>query len=474
MKKTHPRFRTWGIAIPVVTLMIGMALMARWVDLPKANLLPSDLTPSSLDGVQRLLILAPHCDDETLGAGGLIQAAVHAGIQTQVAIATNGDGYWFATSEEFRKLYPTTRDYIQMGEVRQDESLAALAKLGISPDHVHFLGYPDRGTSALLEKYWSASHPYRSPYSGASQSPYPRTFDPSSVYSGEDYLADLKLILDEYRPDLVVFPSPEDVHPDHWGLAIFFRLALAEINHSDPRYQPRLMTYLVHRPDYPVVRGFKPGAALVPPPALTQIYPAWLGWPLSKAEETIKGEAIQEYKSQLPMLRGLMDSFVRSNELYSYVGSANLRSAVSGGQLDPSTWKDPAGESIPSVQPDPTGDVLSHKVAPETDLKALYAARTASGDLWLCAQLHGKAVREFSYSIRLKSLTESGIRSFEARSRPKEGDVGITKSGNYFCAATTLSGLDNPWGLAVEATVESLDPLLPLDQTAWQLVLIQP
>jgi LmbE family N-acetylglucosaminyl deacetylase len=339
---------------------------------------------------------------------------------------------------------------------------------------VYFLSYPDRGTAALLEKHWSASQPYRSPYSEVNHSPYPRTYHPTSVYAGEDYLADLVSILAAYHPDLVVFPNPEDVHPDHWGLGIFSRMALAEISHKESDYRPRMLTYLVHRPDYPVVRGLKPDAALVPPPALAYIYPNWLGWPLSKDQVSVKGEAIQEYKSQIPLLRGLMESFVRSNELYSPIISANMDEVASGQLFDPSTWKGSTGIFIQSVQPDPTGDVLSHKVAPETDLNALYATRTPSGELWLCAQLHGKASREISYSIRLKSLGESGVRSFDAHSRPKAGQATITRSGDYFCSTTTISELGDPWAIALEATVESPDPLMPFDQTAWQLVFIKP
>jgi LmbE family N-acetylglucosaminyl deacetylase len=474
MKQTHYRSRAWGFGLPVLLMVIGMTLLVRWADLPKANILPSDLTPSSLEGVQRILILAPHCDDETLGAGGLIQSAVRAGIETRVVIATNGDGYRLATFKEFHKMHLVARDYIHMGEVRQDESLAALAKLGVPSDRVYFLSYPDRGTAALLEKHWSPSQPYLSPYSKVSQSPYPRTYHPASVYAGQDYLADLVSILTEYRPDLVVFPSPEDVHPDHWGLSIFARLALAEISHRESDYRPVLMTYLVHRPDYPVVRGLKPDAALVPPPALAYIYQNWLGWPLSKDQVIMKNLAIQEYKSQLPLLRGLMESFVRSNELYSPITPANMTDVVSGELLDPATWKDSTGVSIESVQPDPTGDVLSHKVAPETDLKAMFAARMSSEELWLCAQLHGPAAKGISYSIRLKSLTESGIHSFEAHTRPRPGQAAITRSKDYFCSTVNLSELGNPWGIALEATAESPDPLLPLDQTAWQLVFLKP
>jgi LmbE family N-acetylglucosaminyl deacetylase len=473
MEKKHSCSRAWGIAMSVLVVIIGMTFLVRWIDLPKANILPSELTPLPLDGIRKILILAPHCDDETLGAGGLIQAAVQSGIETRVVIATNGDGYRFATTEEFRKFYPTAKDYIHMGEVRQQESLSALAKLGVSPDHVYFLSYPDRGTAALLERNWSSSSPYTSSYSQVSRSPYPRTYHPDSVYAGEDYLADVESILKDYHPDLVVFPNGEDVHPDHWGLGAFARLALEEVRHGEPGYLPKQLTYLVHRPDYPVERGLKKDAGLVPPPTLLSTYSEWLGWPLSAVQIDLKEQAVQEYKSQLPLLRGLMESFIRSNELFAPVISAPIQEITSGELIDPTSWRSTSGESIPPVQSDPTGDVVSHKVAPETDVKAVYVSRTTDGGLWLCAQLHGKAVREIPYTIRLKSLTASGIHSFEARTKPKPNQASITRSGSYFCTSTTITDLGDPWAIFVEATVESPDSLLPFDQTAWQMVYLR-
>ncbi|MGE5463333.1 MAG: PIG-L deacetylase family protein [Syntrophothermus sp.] len=465
--------RSWAAFLLGILFLVGAILLVRWEDLPKAKLTPSDLTPLSLEGVHKILILAPHCDDETLGMGGLIQAAAQSGIEVRVVIATNGDGFPLATSEQLRKVYPKAKDFIRMGEVRQQESLNALAELGVSPDSVYFMSYPDRGTSPLLERNWSPSNPYRSPYSGASKSPYPRTYDPSSVYAGEDYLADLESIVSEYHPDLLVFPNPEDVHPDHWGLGAFTRLALAEVNHRDPAYQPGQITYLVHRPDYPVVRGRKPNLGLVPPPSLSSIYPNWLGWPLTPDQVTTKGAALQKYKSQWPLLRGLMESFIRSNELFAPVNSVDLQESVLGEPFFPFTWKDLLGKSITPVQLDPTRDVLSHKVAPGTDLKAVYLTGTPAGELWVCAQLHGKAGKEFRYSLRIKALTESGIVSFEARTRASAGQATVTRAGNYFCTQTTRTELGNPWAIFLEATVESPDPLLPLDQTAWQVVYIR-
>ena len=68
--------------------------------------------------------------------------------------------------------------------MRQRESLAALAVLGVDPSQVDFLSYPDRGTPQMWNVDWSPDKPYRSPYSEDTSSPYPLTYNPKSVYAG--------------------------------------------------------------------------------------------------------------------------------------------------------------------------------------------------------------------------------------------------------------------------------------------------
>ena len=169
-----------------------------------------------------------------------------------------------------------------------------------------------------------------------------------------------------------------------------------------------------------------------------------------------------------------MESFIRSNELFAPVVSVDMPTATTGKPLDPSTWTDSRREPISPVQLDPTGDVVSHKAVPETDLKAFHAARTPAGDLWLCAELNGNAVKDIPYTLRIKSLTETGITSFEAHNHPKPRQAVLTLSGRYFCATTTQAELGNPWAIFIDATVESPDPLVPFDQTAWQMVYVLP
>ena len=77
-----------------------------------------------LDGVDELLVVAAHPDDETLGAGGLIAECVRRGIRVRVVVVTDGDAGGLATR-------------------RAEELAAAMAVLGAS---AMSLGFPDGGT----------------------------------------------------------------------------------------------------------------------------------------------------------------------------------------------------------------------------------------------------------------------------------------------------------------------------------------
>ena len=467
----------WG-NVTLILLFLSVVVfltrqLARRFAPPALGGAAENLKPFSLAGYHRLLILAPHCDDETLGTAGLILAAQRAGIEVRVVIATNGDGFLFAAMRDFRKIYPHPADFIRFGELRQQESLAALAILGVKPEQVTFLSYPDRGTPSEWNDHWSAQNPYRSPYSRDTKSPYPLTYNPNSVYAGEDYLADVMSILKSYRPDLIVYPQPDDVHPDHWGLNAFTRLSIAEINHSDASFQPAQLTYLVHRPDFPTVRGLKPQESLVPPPALFSLYPDWFRWDLTPDDVARKGQAVQAYHSQLPLLRKLMDSFIRQNELFAPVDNVTLPVVTGGNPLDPSTWTDANGQPIPPVERDPVGDFVTRKAIPGADLVAAYLALDKSNNLWVCSQARGEDSAGLTYRLRLKALGANGVLSYEARTgAAQSGWKKADRSGVYTCAQVSLAELGNPWVVFVGTDVDGGGRLM--DQTGWQMVTINP
>jgi len=467
--------RWWGTLGGAGTL--AAVLATAWILWPRTagtSRTVEDLPRISLDGHHRLLVLAPHEDDETLGPAGLIMAAKAHGLAVRVVIETNGDGYMFATMEEFHRLFPTGRDFVRMGGVRQEESLAALATLGVVPEEVIFLSYPDRGTASLWNTHWDARTPFRSPYSNWDHSPYARTYNPDAVYAGADLLGDLRSILRDFRPDLVVYPHPFDVHPDHWGLSAFVRLALALEQSRDAAFRPDSYAYLIHRPDYPEPGGLKLDGSLFPPSALLKLGGPWLRIDLDAQETSRKWQALQHYRSQLPLLRGLLERFARRNELFALVPSAVLEPLAEGNTADPTTWRTADGQPLPPIERDPVKDFITRDVVPAADLTALYAAAALDGRLVVCSQVDGIASRELSYFVRALASGETGIvHRAQKASLARRTDQTPTTAGHFACTQFDLADLGHPDRVFLGSDVHGTGVGI-LDQTAWQMVEVRP
>jgi LmbE family N-acetylglucosaminyl deacetylase len=457
----------WSLALPLLALTVFLVYKAAQ---PAIQL--GELAPISLAGHHKLLVLSPHCDDEILGAGGLIHAAQRAGLEVRAVIMTNGDGYPFATMQEFRQVYPHASDFIRMGNVRQQESLSALRRLGISEKNVTFLSYPDRGTPELWFDHWLATDPYRSPFTESTHSPYPMTYDLEAVYAGEDLLTNVQEIIQSFRPDLIVYPHPDDVHPDHWGLSAFARLAILITTRKDPDYQPTQLAYLVHRPDFPEPPGLKMKESLLPPKALSRVYSDWYRLDLQPEDVQLKYDAIRDYRTQWPYLRGLMERFARRNELFAEPQPAILSDLYSGDPARPDTWRNAAGAPIAPVERDPQRDFITRAVASDDDLIAIFAARTSEGDLLLCSRMRGHVNPLLVYSLQVNAVSDSGVVQRGARNIQRPAGWHDTRlTGAYVCDQVSLAELGNPWVIFVGANVEGVGPEL-LDQIAWQAVYI--
>ena len=96
------------------------------------------LPVADLDTLVRggLVVVAPHPDDESLGCGGLIVQALAAGRAVEVVIVSDGCG-----SHPNSQAYPHDR----LRDLRESETIAAMAELGLGAEHVHFLRLPDGG-----------------------------------------------------------------------------------------------------------------------------------------------------------------------------------------------------------------------------------------------------------------------------------------------------------------------------------------
>lgn len=95
------------------------------------------------DRASRLIVLAAHPDDETLGAGGLIATAAAAGTDVSVIVATDGEA-----------SHPRSSAATDLGVRRRFEVVAALRELAPGA-RLRFLGLPDGGlresTAALRD-----------------------------------------------------------------------------------------------------------------------------------------------------------------------------------------------------------------------------------------------------------------------------------------------------------------------------------
>lgn len=215
----------------------------------------------------RILVVSPHQDDETLGVGGYITAAVKAGAAVEVIFATDGDK---------RGLKAT----------RQTEALKALQTLGVAGTAVKFDNFPDGDLASQTG------------------------FEPA-----------LKSQIDAFAPTKVFTTLPEDLHPDHAACG----RAVAVIAKAEPGAFVSEF-FLIHYHRYP--RPIGPSARdsyLLPPPALLTSNYDWQVSPLTAREQNQKDQAISAYKSQLSpknlVLRQLVSSFDQKNELFATLGA---------------------------------------------------------------------------------------------------------------------------------------------------------
>jgi LmbE family N-acetylglucosaminyl deacetylase len=269
--------------------------------------------PLALPPHPRVIVFAPHPDDETIAVGGLIHRLTHAGAAVRVVFVTNGDGFPRAVQADFEVPHPTDADYVAFGELRQREAIAAVARLGVPRREVQFLGFPDGGLAELWRAHWLPSHPYTSPYTKEN-----RSLDLEGVgYDGLDLTSVLERQLRTFRPSVVIMPHPYDVHLDHAHTTYFVTEALTRLQESGalPSHIA-VLTYLVHYPTWPAI-GVPPSERIHP---LAQVPDTvWSDAELTPAELEAKRAALAEYRSQLEVMGGFLRAFLCRNELFTTI-----------------------------------------------------------------------------------------------------------------------------------------------------------
>jgi LmbE family N-acetylglucosaminyl deacetylase len=264
----------------------------------------------------RLMVFSPHPDDETLGAGGLIQRVLSVGGKVKVAFMTNGDGFPEGVEKENRIAHPTAKDYRKYGEERREEALRALATLGVKEQDVIFLGFPDGGLCYLLWKFRSDPQAYTSPYTMENHPPASEVIIPQTDYNGLDLRREIAKVLADFRPNLLALTPPEDEHPDHCATYYFVKKALIDLHKQSPITKPKVLTFLIHYGQWPVGQGSGTGSHLNPPEGLPDNETKWISFPLQPKETEVKRKALLHYHTQMLVMGRYLMSFARANELF--------------------------------------------------------------------------------------------------------------------------------------------------------------
>lgn len=157
-----------------------------------------------LDWRCRVMMMAPHPDDESLASGVLLQQAILAGAKVRVVYATDGDD----------NAWPQRLIERRWRRRRRREAIAALRTLGLAATNARFLGLPDQGLTRIL------------------------------LTDSQDTVLRIARIIRDWSPTHLLLPSLAETHPDHSALALLVRYALREC--LLPRSDVIQWIYMVH------------------------------------------------------------------------------------------------------------------------------------------------------------------------------------------------------------------------------------
>jgi N-acetyl-1-D-myo-inositol-2-amino-2-deoxy-alpha-D-glucopyranoside deacetylase len=230
----------------------------------------------------RLLVVAPHPDDETIATGLLIQRVRAAGGQVGILLLTRGDNNPWPQRWLERRVWINAADRQRWGRRRHAEMLQALQCLEVPVQALQSLGWPDMGvTDGLLQ-------------------------------SSDAAVAELVAAFGQFRPSLIAMPALGDRHPDHGSAHVLVRLALA--TQSDP---PQQLAYLVH--------GRAPDSGVIEISG-------------TAAQADRKRTALAAHRSQMALSGGRMRQLAARPERYVGPASAPARPGMTS-QLP---WRPPA------------------------------------------------------------------------------------------------------------------------------------
>jgi len=221
-------------------------------------------------------VLAPHPDDESLAAGGLLQVAQEIGVTRRVVIVTDGDNNPWPQRCSEKRWYIGRKERTAWGMRRRAEAKAALTILSVLDTERYFLGWPDGELTSLLLRA-----------------------DPAVVERLRNEIA-------SFRPTLIIVPAMRDRHPDHSALHVLVRIALVDVACSC-----RILSYDIH--------GQKTNA---PRPDVVELH-------LTPDQQLRKYRAIAAHTSQMVLSRRRFLRYATAVEIY-FDESVNSKNIIIG------------------------------------------------------------------------------------------------------------------------------------------------
>ncbi len=360
-------------------------------------------TGLKLTSRDRLLIVAPHPDDEALSSAGLIQKALDLKIPVKVVLMTNGDGYKRAVVVDLKNPEPTAADFLKLGNERHLETVTAMSRLGLPRKDIYFLCFPDGGLEAMFTRNWDYGCA-RKGRSGFYASPYAFAYEKRARYCGQNVVKNLQSILSDFKPTTIVFPGAEDIHHDHWATNAFIEYTITMM-----RYRCRAFTYLVHRgKTWPQPTYFSPKDYLLPPLSLTDIDAHWFKIPLTPAEESNKMKAVAGYKTQLQLTAGYLESFIRRNELVAVYPDILIEPL----KTEPDFFTHPLLHG--RIMIDPPLDTFLNELAPFGDIRGVGFAYNKR-KLWFAVDTQAGIHKGVTYAFHLRIFKKDKIERIDLR-----------------------------------------------------------
>jgi len=419
----------------------------------------------------KVLILAPHPDDEAIGTCGVIQKALKCGAEVKVVCYTNGDSNELSFIVYEKRLTFKKAEFLHMGEVRRRETMRAMVYNGVKPENIIFLGYPDFGTLEIFTKYWGNTAPYRGLFTKVSKVSYYEAMSVNAPYLGESILRDIKKVILDFKPTKIFVSHPADTNRDHKSLYLFLQVALWDI--EGRINEPEILPYLVHVIHWPIPRGYNPDMELNAPDSLADSDIIWKRLLLTGEEVKKKHDTVSFYRSQIQYSPKYLYTFARNNELFGDFPVIRIKTQDTGEIL----WHEMKSGLDSKADPE-------HKKDIEKSAKPDIAYAAAGGKLCIRMQLIKKIEKDLGVSIFLIGYSKNtdfshmpkmyikidtlGLHVRDKKQLVEIKDIEFKSWDNVLVLKIPFGTLGNPDRILTYARTHPND--LPLDESSWRVL----